>query len=138
MTAPDKAVAARLAERTLSKAEVKIFAALHHLQADGSIDRAMVAEALNSAAGELSAVYRTLAAQPDDAAAGDAWQPIETAPKDGTSILALWGKYPPRIIHWKEGDGPFGPFATWLPVNANTIVLAEGPRLWQPIPEWKP
>jgi hypothetical protein len=62
------------------------------------------------------------------------WQPIETAPKDGTRILAVWGKFPMRIMEWKEVDGPFGPFANWVP-ESGPIVLTEQPKCWQPLPE---
>ena len=62
------------------------------------------------------------------------WKPIESAPKDGTRILAIWGDYPMRIIAWKEcNDGPYGPFANWVP-ESGPIVLGQAPRLWHPLP----
>ena len=32
------------------------------------------------------------------------WQPIETAPKDGTIILARQGGYYPCYIRWMDGN----------------------------------
>jgi len=71
------------------------------------------------------------------------WQPIETAPKDGTVIL-LWdpsGETPWVVAMWSADDRPFvnefGPFV-WL-VGANPRYserIAENvPTHWMPMPE---
>lgn len=65
------------------------------------------------------------------------WQPIETAPRDGTHVLVMLdGNLPPTSAHW------FGP-ADWPGLRSGGWYLSvqqhEGPRLhpthWQPLPE---
>ena len=53
-----------------------------------------------------------------------AWQPIETAPKDGTEILAYDG-FDRHIIYWCEEQG------YW----ASKASDFSSPDLWQPLPE---
>lgn len=68
----------------------------------------------------------------------DAWQPISTAPRDGTNILLRWGidgvsqaKYVPGLPHpWKFIDTNDG--VTWL-VN-HCIDGLGGPSHWMPMP----
>lgn len=52
------------------------------------------------------AALDALAAAPQPAAApsGDAWQPIETAPKDGTSVLVLIKGFTPTVAKWLAGQ----------------------------------
>lgn len=74
------------------------------------------------------------------------WKPIETAPKDGTKVLAsrhdyLW----PEVVYWQEydaetreetGEDGYWAFAGELlanvadPFDADTL-----PTHWQPLPE---
>lgn len=35
------------------------------------------------------------------------WEPIETAPKDGTWILAVKGRYVPAVAKWDPERGSF-------------------------------
>jgi len=56
----------------------------------------------------------------------DAWQPIATAPKDGTAILICLrtGYLPVRLVSWEEGfwEEPYG------------SRIKMGVRFWQPLP----
>jgi hypothetical protein len=79
-----------------------------------------------------------------EAPAVDGWQPIETAPKDGTSILVYglpsrhphlqsWFEAPTRIVaQWDQIDeafciaggdwcGPFVPATHWMPLPAPPV-----------------
>lgn len=66
------------------------------------------------------------------------WQPIKTAPRDGTNILLAWGQdgvsqghYIPGIPHpWKFIDTNDG--LTWL-IN-HAVDGPGGPTHWQPMP----
>ena len=52
----------------------------------------------------------------------DNWQPIETAPKDGTEILA-WDGIEHKIARWDEPSGWF--LSDWMRCY---------PTHWQPLP----
>jgi hypothetical protein len=66
------------------------------------------------------------------------WQPIKTAPRDGTNILLAWGQdgvsqghYIPGLPYpWKFIDTNDG--ITWL-IN-NAVDGPGGPTHWQPMP----
>lgn len=49
------------------------------------------------------------------------WQPIDTAPKDGTVILARQGGYYPCHLYWKDGG--------WLGVEYSVTHV---PTHWLP------
>lgn len=60
------------------------------------------------------------------------WQPIETAPKDGTPILAAWipsnmPRWVRETIMWMDG----GWVATW---NHRKIYSADEINHWMPLP----
>jgi hypothetical protein len=68
------------------------------------------------------------------------WQPMKTAPRDGTNILLAWGQdgvsqghYVPGLPKpWKFIDTNDG--LTWL---INFAVDNEyGPTHWMPMPKW--
>jgi hypothetical protein len=74
------------------------------------------------------------------------WQPIETAPKDGTHILLFdpeadydssWndyeGRYLPRIAvaHWKPYPNGYGGWKGYY----SGIDAIENPTHWMPLPE---
>jgi hypothetical protein len=48
-----------------------------------------------------------------EAARGDAWQPIETAPRDGTTVMVYFKGHGAMTVAWEDpwGDGPEA--ATW-------------------------
>lgn len=51
------------------------------------------------------------------------WQPIETAPKDGTRILAWVPPYGPSTAHYNDGQ--------W---RCHSVLNKDAvPTLWQPI-----
>ena len=57
------------------------------------------------------------------------WQPIETAPRDGTHILAHNGNtyYPPVVVHWFESG--------WFLSTCPTDIENEcDPVRWMPLP----
>lgn len=69
--------------------------------------------------------------------AGDAWQPIETAPKDGTRFLASYdGEV--DFFHWQEvpnfPDSPVG----WRNSFITVYKEHEGPTHWMPLPSAPP
>lgn len=57
------------------------------------------------------------------------WQPIETAPKDGTSILGYWDKGEVYGVVWFE-DGQ------WCEYDPECVVRE--PSHWQPLPKAPP
>jgi len=68
------------------------------------------------------------------------WQPIKTAPRDGTNILLAWGqdrvsqgKFIPGLPKpWQFIDTNDG--ITWL-IN-HAVDNEYGPTHWQPMPKW--
>lgn len=74
------------------------------------------------------------------------WQPIETAPKDGTSIL-IYGENEGchggniAAVYWEpKGFPSLGEDVGWKPVAANTFYYGincdiENPTKWMPLPE---
>lgn len=80
------------------------------------------------------------------------WQPIETAPKDGTRIVLGrrdWDVFP--AAYWGDIDGDEGAFGAWLFVNdfctglpgetgtelgwSEDIEAGWMPTHWMPLPE---
>lgn len=61
------------------------------------------------------------------------WQPIETAPKDGTQFLAAWGD---RVIvtYWLDNTKTATPWAGWRVPSMTTMRPGECPTFWQPLP----
>jgi hypothetical protein len=52
----------------------------------------------------------------------DGWQPIETAPKDGTRVLVVWPNSAVGESFWNQRDNYWG------------MSLGIVPRFWQPLP----
>jgi hypothetical protein len=78
------------------------------------------------------------------------WQPIETAPKDGTKIigygrtewLGSWQDSPRQtapkttaIIRWKEPSFDDGSPGKWLTKSCNPYKDEMVPTHWMPLPE---
>lgn len=83
---------------------------------------------LVSCADELDAV---LASSPK----ADGWQPIETAPKDGTSILVAIPEYGKGPGHVVRVLGCFnGAWATDKEEAEDIDTMYFEPRFWQPLP----
>lgn len=67
------------------------------------------------------------------------WQPIETAPKDGTWILVNDGTgsaHPPvHVVHWSNPEWMGGP-DTWvtMAIGPNPDTYEPNPTHWMPIP----
>ena len=68
------------------------------------------------------------------------WQPIETAPKDGTQILLCQENWGPWVGWWGTHDG--GRDDWWFldpSVDSrdklNCWLLTSGPTHWMPLPE---
>ena len=59
------------------------------------------------------------------------WQPIETAPRDGTRILG-WNKYDGQLIYEKYMYGSNRQFQAWRAIY-DTEGLAEDPTHWKPL-----
>ena len=59
------------------------------------------------------------------------WQPIETAPRDGTHILAAWlpamfPRWVREAIMWKDGE--------WVTTWSHEPISSR-PRHWMPLPD---
>lgn len=56
------------------------------------------------------------------------WQPIETAPLDGTRVLLFREEFAEAmaVAWWNAGT------SDWIPVNG---VLFVGPTAWMPLPQ---
>jgi hypothetical protein len=80
--------------------------------------------------------YAMLDSAPPTAApvsAADAWQPIETAPRDGSRFLgALHGEV--GFWHWQDDPNNTGRPVGWRDSFIFVSRVGEGPTLWMPIP----
>lgn len=65
-----------------------------------------------------------------------AWQPMRTAPKDGTAVLVLLeGSNIPYAVRWEEGSGPLGGEAGWhMTWDGHHLSPYDGPRCWMACP----
>ncbi len=80
-------------------------------------------------------VWRVMAAASPSvpAPAISEWQPIETAPKDGTPILLAWGGKT-RLGKWLDNSkSPIMPWAGWRTPSNETSPRGE-PAHWMPLP----
>jgi hypothetical protein len=63
------------------------------------------------------------------------WQPIETAPKDGTRMLAWWPHLKQPVIAWiSQGGSSYGKW-TFASFRFETIPPIIAPTHWMPLPE---
>jgi hypothetical protein len=71
----------------------------------------------------------------------DTWQPIETAPKDGTYVLvypATWGGMSCSVAQWAEDKYAKTPRPFWTRLDdlgKVTISRQKPPTHWQPLPQ---
>jgi hypothetical protein len=70
------------------------------------------------------------------------WRPIETAPKDGTVLLSLWGD-DPQFIAWinfkdEEGWRVLMPPARGVGWGIHGNFAPYEPKVWMPIPPTRP
>ena len=90
----------------------------------------VIADFANAAPAVLDALSELDRLRSSNEASG--WQPMETAPKDGTVFLACGPTVPVDFFHWQS----HGPHVGW---RDNFISVypegTAGPTLWQPAPE---
>lgn len=78
-------------------------------------------------------VIQLFANQPSLPAAG--WEPIESAPKDGTRILILWGDEV-VIGRWLQHNKELlRPHGCWYRSDKGVIPVGSTPTHWQPLPD---
>jgi len=70
------------------------------------------------------------------------WQPIKTAPKDGSSILTLMAGYEPSITQWYIDDTGVGKWVIdpeYFMEESHFLEFLHGtsysPNYWMPLPE---
>ena len=104
-----------------------------------------------AAANAVDAALAAAPASPEPASneargRGGVWQPIETAPRDGTKILGWNAEYGARetnmgrygegsigYARWKSGDGPLNFGWDWIEPKANCGHTWK-PTHWMPLP----
>jgi len=59
-----------------------------------------------------------------------AWQPIETAPKDGTFVLLWLGPHweTAEVLQWSEEEN------AWIDRHHGALIGSLVPTHWQPLP----
>lgn len=60
----------------------------------------------------------------------DGWQPIETAPKDGSSVLVYEGFEPIVTEGWWDAEDEM-----WRPSGSRNYPFWHQPTHWQPLPD---
>lgn len=97
-----------------------------YLGAFDTLEAAMAAAQAHHEAAILSALEPQAV---DDAMV---WQPIETAPKDGTVVLAVTveAQNPKARLAWFEGEG-------WVRIWKSENFVIDGPLRWRPT-HWMP
>ena len=100
-------VAADLSERLVAEAD--------DLHSHGFVENRDLVNLLREAAAAIALMR------------GQSWQPIETAPKDGSCILAWWPHWRSRavIAYWSTQD-------CWASIDALTWDIP--PTHWMPLP----
>ena len=62
------------------------------------------------------------------------WQPIETAPKDGTDILVMTGETM-HVVRWINIHGGFDYWAVDDNKHGPFTLRGKAPTHWMPLPE---
>ena len=83
--------------------------------------RPVLKELMLQAADELQVLLSALKAQE--------WRDISTAP-EGQEVWLYWGGRVMRA-EFRRADGPFGPFANWVPTDRSPIMAGCKPTHWQ-------
>lgn len=63
------------------------------------------------------------------------WQPIETAPKDGTKFLALYGEDECFTMYWLDIPDSQGLFVYSDELLSDVDPSPEAPAHWMPLPQ---
>ena len=116
----------------------------------GDVPEELTDECLNKLAEHLNSAIAAMRGEPVG------WQPIESAPRDGTAILAYgtmpgenarvngwvcvretkWRCYPkgsPGYARWESGDGPLGLGWDWYE-SVHNWAHTWSPTHWMPLP----
>lgn len=103
------------------------------------IDEAMMLKAREAQGhyadnGQLMSIYRALMEAKREERERDKWQPIETAPKDGTRVLAVGHRGSNiDVIEW--GNGRYlGRVKGYNQAWVNNPGVEVNPTHWQPLP----
>lgn len=72
---------------------------------------------------------------PAQQAVTDGWQPIETAPKDGTPVIAgYYGSQPAYEMHWRDGSQNYWKLAGWYFCDDDVLTSKpRDPEVWHPM-----
>lgn len=89
--------------------------------------------ALRACAAEITRLTAEL-----EEARKDAWQPIETAPKDGSEFIAWWihpgGPIGAISTHWLDNTNTRTPWAGWRAPSMRVMHPGGKPTHWMPLP----
>ena len=118
---------------TIDRLREKLAEAAEALAAGAARDgRPVHAQLLAEAARKAEVTLETERRSAETAGADEGWQPIETAPKDGTHILAYCDRMKEvGEVKWSTSFGRWG--ATWVMAGFNQ-PWASRPTHWRPLP----
>lgn len=112
------------------RGHASLIAALHRADRAGG-GRPVAEDFIRSDARLMFAAADKLEALPTDDAAVEGWQPIETAPKDGSRVLAIWLYRPGDADAGSKSHGVVR-WCGWWDSHGFTVPK---PTHWRPLPE---